>query len=438
MSHDKYFSEVLRSLEVRPISRQERPLWDELMRRYHYLGLHSLVGESIRYIALFEGEWLALMGWSAAALKCKVRDQWIGWPSSLQWQRLALIANNSRFLILPHIRIPNLASRILALNLKRLSLDWQALYGHPIWLVETFVDPRYFKGTCYQAAGWTFLGYTRGFAKCSQRYSQHDYPKMVFVQPLHRKVRQMLSTPYLKIQLYKEVKPMKLSEKFADDLRQRLLQIPDPRMARGIRHRKVSVLAISICAILCQARGFAAIAEWSKRCTQNMLKRLGCRFNKKTKRYEPPSEPTIRRFLQMVDAQTIDNALSGWLHSLVGKDSAIAVDGKTLKGARQENGRQVHLLSAFLQQKGMVLAQRQVEAKTNEITTLRPLLDPLDLEGCVVTSDAIHTQKETARYLVEEKQADYLLTVKDNQPTLKQDIKDLNLVNFPPSAPNYR
>lgn len=443
MSHDRKTStplspELLRSIEVRPICRNERTPWDELMRRHHYLGLRCLVGESIRYVAVFQQQWLALLGWSAAALKCKVRDQWIGWHHWLKWQHLPLIANNTRFLILPQIRIPNLASRILALNLKRLSRDWEEIYGHPLWLVETFVDPRYFQGTCYQAAGWTFLGYTRGFARCSCQYTHHDHPKMVFVRSLHPQAKERLSAPHLNLQLHKEVKTMRLSEKSAYELRQRLLQIPEPRMARGIRHRKLSVVAIAICAIMGNARSFAAVAEWVKRCSQKMLKRMECRFNKKTKHYEPPSEPTIRRFLQMVDAEAVDNALCDWLDSLAGKESALAVDGKTLKGARQENGRQVHLLSAFLHQKGMVLAQRQVETKTNEITTLRPLLEPLDLEGRVVTLDALHTQQETARYLVEEKGADYLMTVKDNQRTLKQDIKDLDLVDFPPSAPNHR
>ena len=98
----------------------------------------------------------------------------------------------------------------------------------------------------------------------------------------------------------------------------------------------------------------------------------------------------------------------------------------------------MHLLSAFLQQKGGVIAQCAVDQKTNEIPALRTLLDPLDIEDCVVTLDALHTQKETARYIVEEKKADYLFTVKNNQPTLKQDIEDLSLVSFPPSPPNGR
>ncbi|MFN3531385.1 MAG: Druantia anti-phage system protein DruA [Candidatus Brocadia sp.] len=133
--------EHLHDIEVRPINRNERLQWDELIRQHHYLGLHSLIGEGIRYIALHQNQWLALIGWSSAVLKCKVRDQWIGWPSFLQYQRLSFIANNSRFLILPHVRIPNLASYVLAQNLKRLSRDWQTTYHHPIYLVETFVDP---------------------------------------------------------------------------------------------------------------------------------------------------------------------------------------------------------------------------------------------------------------------------------------------------------
>ena len=131
-------------IEVRPINRDERYQWDELIRQHLYLGLHSLIGESIRYIAIHQGCWFALIGWSLAAFKCKVRDQWIGWPSFLQYKRLSFIANNICFLILPHVHIPNLASRVLALNLKRLSFDWQTFYGHPLYLAETFVDLQYF------------------------------------------------------------------------------------------------------------------------------------------------------------------------------------------------------------------------------------------------------------------------------------------------------
>jgi len=132
-------------LSVRIIQPNEEPKWNELMATHHYLGFRQLVGESIKYIAEIKGEWVALIGWGTAAFKCGVRDGWIGWSKEQQWSRLLFVANNSRFLILPGVKIPNLASKILSVNVKRLSLDWQIVYGHPIVLVETFVDHSLFK-----------------------------------------------------------------------------------------------------------------------------------------------------------------------------------------------------------------------------------------------------------------------------------------------------
>ncbi len=429
-------SELLRSVEVRPILRSERSQWDELMQKHHYLGFRSMVGESLRYVALYQEQWLALLGWCAAALSCKARDQWIGWPQALQWSRLPLVVNNSRFLILPHVRVPNLASRILSLNLKRLSVDWMKAYGHPVWLAETFVDPRSFKGTCYKAAGWYFAGHTLGFRRVSGSYISHNQPKMVFVRPLHRRARNVLCNPCPEDNPHLDLKTMDLSTKEAQDLIERISKVTDPRKPRGRRHKMISVLAISLCAIMCNARSFAAIAEWAGRCSQKTLKRLYCKYDPQKQCYVPPSEPTMRRNMQAVDAEQVDQALCGWWTHV--SDDAIAVDGKTLKGARQENGRQIHLLAAFLQNQGAVIAQKQVDSKTNEITTVRPLLNSLPLEGKVVSLDALHTQKDTAKFLVEEKHADYLFTVKDNQPSLKSDIEALNLNAFPPSAPNHR
>ena len=206
-----FSANFLHCIEVRPVFRHERSRWDSLIQKNHYLGLKSLVGESIRYVVVFQRSWLALLGWSAAALKSRVREKWIGWSPVLKCQRLGFLANNARFLIFVKERIPNLASRILALNLRRLSIDWQRVYGHPIWIVETFVDPRYFPGTCYKAAGWSFLGYSAGFAKHNKKYTQHNNPKMVFVRALDPDARRRLSNPYLKYKCRKGVKAMKLS-----------------------------------------------------------------------------------------------------------------------------------------------------------------------------------------------------------------------------------
>jgi len=423
-------------LVIRPINIAERSEWDTLMAEHHYLGFKSLVGKSIRYVAEMQGQWVALLGWSAAALKCKPRDIWIGWPQVIQWQRLHLIANNSRFLILPYIHIPNLASKILSLNLKRLAMDWDNIHGHPVVLAETFVDPSRFAGTCYKAANWIYLGQTLGFGMSSQHYFYHGQPKSVFVRPLHKKAVRWLTEPIVNPKLIKKVAPMNFTKKQLKQLIEILKSLPDPRKKRGKRHRIISIMSIAICAVLCGARSYAAIAEWAQHRTKKQLERLWCRYDEKKRCYIPPSEPTIRRVLQSIDAETVDQTIYGWLNSLF-SGSAVAFDGKVLKGARDDNGNQVHLLSAIIHQKGITIAQKQIESKTNEIPIARPLLEPLDLKSQVVTGDALHTQKDLASFLVEKKKADYLFTVKDNQQTLKDDIKTLALnEGFPPRSGN--
>ena len=144
------------AFNVRPVEHHEMDRWRTLMRQHHYLGFNRIVGEALCYVATKADQWVALLGWGSATLKCAVRDKWIGWDQALQFKRLYLIANNARFLILPSWHLPNLASHLLALNLKRLSLDWHRYHGHPIVLAETFVDSARFAGTCYRAAGGRF------------------------------------------------------------------------------------------------------------------------------------------------------------------------------------------------------------------------------------------------------------------------------------------
>lgn len=188
---------VEKGLIVRPVRCEERVRWQQLMDTHHYLGFRPIVGQSLWYVATCEDQWVALLSWGAAALKCGPRDAWIGWTPSLKWRRLHLIANNVRFLILPAWHYLNLASQVLALNLKRLSPDWERYYGHPILLAETFVDAARFRGTCYRAAGWQALGPTRGFAKRGKGYVTHGQPKLVLVRALHPQARHHLRAPFL-------------------------------------------------------------------------------------------------------------------------------------------------------------------------------------------------------------------------------------------------
>ncbi|MBE3586349.1 MAG: ISAs1 family transposase [Thermoanaerobacter sp.] len=216
-----------------------------------------------------------------------------------------------------------------------------------------------------------------------------------------------------------------------------LALVKDPRKRRGIRHAQISILAIAICALLSGAKSFIAIGEWASGLSQDMLKRLGCRYSERLKKYIPPSEPTIRRTLQSVDGDEVDNAVGQWLDSQA-QDTALAVDGKSLRGSTGPDGKRVHLLSAFLQREKMVIAQRQVDKKSNEITAFKPLLEPLDLEGKVVTADAMHTQVENARFLVEDKKADYIFSVKQNQSNLFETVRKIKDEDFSPSVRNKR
>jgi hypothetical protein len=407
------------------------------MDAHHYLGFRPIVGQSLCYVATLEDQWVALLGWGAAALKCAPRDAWIGWTPALKFHRLHLIANNVRFLILPEWHRRNFASHILALNLRRLSADWESYYGHPLLLAETFVDGARFRGTCYRAAGWQPLGLTQGFAKRNRGYASHGHPKQVWVRSLHPQARYLLQAPLLPpLPSCRKENPLmidvnRLPLEGEGGLIQMLRTLVDPRKARGVRHPLVTVVAISVCAALSGARGFRAIAEWAKDLTRETLRRLG------SQRWTPPSEPTIRRVLQKLDADRLDAEIGRWLlEQCEVQGPSLSVDGKTLRGAHDSGQAPPHLLSAILHQEGLVVAQRAVAEKTNEIPEVPRLLGPLPLEGAVVTLDAMHTQEATARYLVEEKKADYLFTVKDNQPTLKQDIADLHSEAFPPSTRN--
>jgi hypothetical protein len=170
----------------------DKYLWDYLVHHYHYLGLPTFVGEYLKYFVCIEDQVVACLGWSSAAFKVQARDRFIGWNENTKRQRLFYVANNARFLILPWINIKNLASKVLSLNIRRLSEDWKRKYKHPIYLAETFVDISRFKGTSYQAANWHFVGHTQGSAKKGNRYHYHGQAKALYLYPLHPNFRRLL------------------------------------------------------------------------------------------------------------------------------------------------------------------------------------------------------------------------------------------------------
>ncbi len=164
-------ADFLQRVNVRPALEGERAEFDFRIEREHYLQASTLVGQALRYIAEVNGQWVAVITFSAPALHVKGRERWIGWSPRQRSRRLGLVVNNSRFLVLPERqRYPNLASRVLGLCLRRLSADWQERWGHPVLVVESFVDESQYRGTCYRACGFEPVGATGGFARDSRDF----------------------------------------------------------------------------------------------------------------------------------------------------------------------------------------------------------------------------------------------------------------------------
>lgn len=230
-----------------------------------------------------------------------------------------------------------------------------------------------------------------------------------------------------------QVPPQELAS-VPDDVLAVLASVVDPRSRRGVRHRCAAVLGIAVCAVLAGAKSYLAIAEWAHDLTPTVRARLGLGRS-------APSESTIRRVLQRVDAEQLDLAVCSWLAARTASapDGAvdgvrvIAVDGKSARGARcrsEPDSRAVHLLAAFDTVSGAVLGQSVVDGKTNEISAFAPLLDRIDIAGAIVTADALHTQRGHVDYLTG-RGAHYLLTVKANQPTLLRQLRELPWADVP-------
>jgi hypothetical protein len=181
-------------LSIEQVRRSEQePLFNSLLEQYHYLGYEQPVGEHLKYLVKARGQVIACLAWSSAPRHLGSRDRFIGWDPTARRRNLHLIAYNTRFLILPWVQTPHLASHILGRMARQVSRDWERCYAHPIHLLETFVDPERFAGTCYRAANWRLVGETTGRGKDSTSDQPNRSRKLVLVLPLHRRFRELLS-----------------------------------------------------------------------------------------------------------------------------------------------------------------------------------------------------------------------------------------------------
>jgi hypothetical protein len=183
----------LQPLEFEQVRRTtDEPLFNSLMEEHHYLGYQQPVGEHLKYLVWAQGRPVACLAWSSAPRHLGSRDRYIGWSAEARRRNIGFLAYNTRFLILPWVRVEHLASHILGRMAARISEDWQRMYGHPIYFLETFVDPERFRGTCYRAANWVFLGKTTGRGKQSNSYVPNRSIKEILGYPLTKRFRELL------------------------------------------------------------------------------------------------------------------------------------------------------------------------------------------------------------------------------------------------------
>jgi len=345
-------------LSVKPVLKHEEHHYVQLMEEHHYLGAIPKIGETLWYVAAYNAHWVALISFSAAALKCAARDRWIGWRYRHQTGRLKLLANNSRFLILPPRHDRNLGSRVLSLCLKRLSNDWLEKYSHPILLVETFVDPKRYHGGVYRASNWQEIGHTCGFRRTTQGYSrQTEHTKLLFVKPLHRKVQKILSQDTLSHHFNLGEVTMKITATQMRSLPNFFKEITDPRRAQGRRHRISTVLGIAAGAVLCGMRSYESISDWADSLTQKAREHFRCRYDKGG--YVVPSLSILRDVLVRVDPIELDAAFRCWNDAYAQEDSSLAIDGKVMCNAIDKSGRQVQIMSAVGHNSGICYAQKK-------------------------------------------------------------------------------
>ena len=286
--------------------------------------------------------WLALAVFSAAALKCRARDAWVGWDFRTQYGRLHLVSNNTRLLLLPG-RHPNLGSRVLGLCARRIVRDWPARFGHPLLLLETFVDPARFHGTVYRAANWRVVGHTRGFRRRGGGYGEASTPKRVFLYPLTGDVRGQLSGAMLAPTLRKGAPKTMLSAAQMRSLPEFFTEIDDPRTRKGRRHPLPSTLALATRRDA--VRRTRLQGDWGMgRCARAQSPRT---VPGPAAQWGPqaPVPVTIRTLLIRVAPEQLDRALQRWHQQHGGHDEALAIDGKTLRNAIDDEGKQAHVMS---------------------------------------------------------------------------------------------
>ncbi|MCK6498462.1 MAG: ISAs1 family transposase [Nitrospira sp.] len=389
----------------------------------HYLGSTPPVGDFLRQIVERDGQPVALLVWGAAALKLKDREAWIGWSVTQRGERLKLVVQNRRFLLL-HAKgkEPNLASQTLALACRELPAQWREHFGYAPLLAETFTDPESFEGTCYKASGWEAVGQSQGHSRHrADFYVPNQRPKRLWMRELAPKAREKLRAMRLGETSVAALVPapggmLPLPAQARRSLLEAFRHAPDPR-GNNARFRIGPVLTLVAMALLAGARDVAQIARFATRLKPQQRAGLSLPIRKGTRRfYEVPTYSVFYQVLIRMDPEAFAQTLNDWLATQAGTlPTALCLDGKMIREligtvtlADSESGSPV----------AVAIMDQKEGTERSEQSAARALIESLpSLEGQTVTADPLHCQRELVRAIVE-KGGEYLAQIKGNQPNL--------------------
>jgi len=424
-------------LKVIPIkSIEDQELARDLMARHHYLGDISMRCKRIMYLASYRGEWVSVLYVTEATLKLSLRDKELfGWSKEQKQERLKHIGNNKRFLILPGWENQNLSSKILSLLCKRVSNDWLKEYKEPLLLLETFVDPHRYKGSCYAADNWQHVGLSKGINKLDKETGEYykTHPKNYLVKGLSPDSIKALSavSPYTHPLLTGRQKVKKDSsdnEKYLNpndlnlkSLREELSRLQDERTLKGKMYDKSSVLALCVASILAGKNNYYQMHEWIKGIGRELRKQAGIKYGR------CPSMSSIRRMVQSVDNQVLTEIVTNWLKG-DRRTKHLIFDGKAVRSAGGKKA-MPQFLNFIDADTGILVAQQEVDCKTNEVPVARKILSRIPIKNVIVTADALHTCRNTAR-VIEEEGGKFVFVVKNNQKNLLEQILDMPRSTF--------
>jgi hypothetical protein len=425
------------TLKVRVPLENELGWFDGWLADKHYLGAGRPVGDYLRQVVERAGQPVALLVWGPACYALKDRDRWISWSANQRLERLKLIVQNRRFLLLcPKGQSPNLASQCMGAALRVLPEQWQESFSYAPLLAESFTDPEAYEGTCYKASNWEPVGFSAGYSRHrADFYIANERPKRLWLRPLRPDAQQLLRADKLPENCSGGLTApasgtLPVSAKQMGSLLEILRQAPDPRDS-NTRYRIGPVLTLIAMALLAGRREIAEIARFATSLTQPQRRQLGLPRQKGTRAfYSVPGYGVFYEVLTRMDPEPLATLLSGWLQARAGTlPQALALDGKMIRN-------HIGLLTLAQHEDGTPQAVAIYDQKEGtercEQTAATQLLEKLPaLDNKIITADALHCQKGPARTIVE-KGGDYLLQIKGNQPTLLKQADGLDAIQSTP------